>query len=167
MKRARTVLSVLLAILLLASCLPMTAAAAEEPAGTPYEASAPKGGNYTISTAAQMKALAETVNGGETYAGTTFTLIDNIDLSTVCGAKLNDGTSWEPIGTRANPFTGIFNGDGHKITNLYITSIGMESARALFGYVYGTIKNLNVDGNVAGGDFCCNSCRIGRRERNR
>ena len=145
----KKILSLLLAVLLLTGCLPMTAGAADD-AGESYTAGAPAGGNYTISTAAQLKALAETVNGGEPYASTTFTLTDDIDLSAVCGSDLNGGTSWTPIGTAANPFTGIFDGANNEITKLYINEDD-ASAQALFGYVSGgVVKNLSVDGSATG-----------------
>ena len=159
MKQAKRVLSVLLAVFLLAGCLPITAWAEE---GTPYTAGAPAGGNYTISSAEQLKALAETVNGGESYADTTFTLTQDIDLN---GSESNQ---WVPIGDSSyenyedytyRAFSGTFDGNHHKIENLYLH---VEVTKGnwwenpyyylgLFGCVGegAVVKNLNVtDANV-------------------
>ena len=52
---------------------------------------------------------------------------------------------WIPIGTSSQPFKGVFDGDGHIISGLYILNSGFENA-GLFGYVDGgTIKNLAVE----------------------
>ena len=45
-------------------------------------------------------------------------LANDIDCS--CTAGWNEGAGFEPIGNLSNPFTGTFDGRGHKITNLYI-----------------------------------------------
>lgn len=156
MSKGKRVLSVLLAVFLLVSCLPMAVSAAE---GTPYTAEAPAGGNYTISTADQLKALAETVNGGESYANTTFTLTQDIDLN---GSESNQ---WVPIGGGSfednddydhRPFfSGTFDGDHHKIENLYLHLNAVKEwewweqsfyCLGLFGFVgeSGIVKNLSV-----------------------
>ncbi len=63
--------------------------------------------------------------------------------------------SWKPIGASDNSrkdkeFLGTFNGGGHTISGLYITSRGWY--QGLFGYVgeSGTIKNLTVSGEISG-----------------
>ncbi len=57
-----------------------------------------------------------------------------------------------PIGISGKPFSGTFEGGGHKITGLYIDTT--ENYQGLFGYVEwdGTVKNLGVGGTVTGGD---------------
>ena len=88
--------------------------------------------------------------------GTTYT-----DLHTALEAAKNGGTvkllrdveltdTWTPVGDSSTPFKGTFDGDGHKITGLKITS---GSYIGLFGYVGGgaEIKNVNLVGaNVSG-----------------
>ena len=147
MSKGKKILSVLLAVFLLASCLPMTVSAAD----TAYYSGAPAGRSYTISAADQMKALAETVNGGEDYEGTTFTMTQDIDLN---GSENNQ---WTPIG-QVLSFNGIFDGGNHKITGLYINHLYLHEPEelddlmfaALFGFLGdgGTVKNLTVDGSV-------------------
>ena len=103
-----------------------------------------KGNPYQISTADQLKALAEAVNGGEAYSGTYFKLTDDINLN---GSEDNQ---WTPIGDESKAFDGTFDGDGHEITGLYIDD--PDSAyQGLFGYVGsgGTVKNLSVSGNIS------------------
>ena len=83
------------------------------------------------------------------------------DLHTALEAAKNGGTvkllrdveltgTWTPVGDSSTPFKGTFDGDGHKITGLKITS---GSYIGLFGYVGegATIKNVNLVGaNVFG-----------------
>lgn len=83
------------------------------------------------------------------------------DLHTALEAAKNGGTvkllrdveltgTWAPVGTSSEPFKGTFDGDGHKITGLKITS---GSYIGLFGYVGegAEIKNVNLVGaNVFG-----------------
>ena len=47
-----------------------------------------------------------------------------------------------PIGTESTPFTGVFNGNGKKITSLTITA---EEDVGMFGVSEGTIKNVTVE----------------------
>ena len=53
------------------------------------------------------------------------------------------GAEWTPLGTSSLPFTGVFNGNGFKISNFKIT-IDYEYV-GFFGYNSGTIKNLGVE----------------------
>jgi|GEM_PF-1772882 len=57
----------------------------------------------------------------------------------------NNGQGFEPIGDKDNPFTGSFDGRGHKIYNLYINTT--RSYVGLFGYVgkQGIIKNVGLE----------------------
>ena len=64
--------------------------------------------------------------------------------------EVNLTGDWTPVGTSNEPFKGTFDGNGHKITGLKITS---GSYIGLFGYVGegATIKNVNLVGaNVFG-----------------
>ena len=103
--------------------------------------------DLTISTAQNLKDFANRVNNGETFAGKTVVLTADINLG---GSSSNKQT---PIGTSSNPFSGTFDGGGHKITGLYIDpeTFSSGSTTGLFGTVTnGTIKNLGVDGTVIG-----------------
>ena len=48
-----------------------------------------------------------------------------------------------PIGTEENPFTGVYNGNGKKITSLTITT--ENDSAGMFGISEGTIKNVTVE----------------------
>lgn len=95
------------------------------------------------------------VNQGITFIGKTVNVMDDIDLSTVCykvdGTVKND-VSFEPIGIDVIGagidkiyFGGTFNGNYHKISNLYINSDQYAYA-GLFGTSYiGTIENTILE----------------------
>lgn len=102
---------------------------------------------YEIRNVNDLKLLAEKVNSGTTYEGKYFKQTANIDLE-----DLENEPNWTPIGKENNPFKGIFNGDGHQITNLEVT--GNSNNAGLFGYVDGAIiQNCNVTGEVNGYDY--------------
>lgn len=109
--------------------------------GTPGTLPTAVDGVISINTASQLAALAAAVNAGNSMAGTTIKLTRDINLS---------NKNWTPIGTTGKPFNGNFDGQGHTISNLYISLAGKTSAPSgLFGYVWQggtTFKNLTLDG---------------------
>ena len=108
---------------------------------------------YHFTTAEQLAGLAQLVNdktASVSFEGKTIYLDNDLDLS---------GTQWTPIGDGSNQrrfFAGTFNGQHHKIMNLYHHSTGDELIRnGLFGVVSdgGTLKNLLViDADIASND---------------
>ena len=129
-------------------------------------------GSYTVTSADGLMNIAELVNGGKTDIN--ITLDTDIDLT---------GKDWTPIGTSfSNKYTGTFDGGGHTIKGLTVTtndqfvglfgSIGnagtvknvmMEgvqitsnhmsgSTGGVVGYSWGTIENCSVSGSVSGTD---------------
>lgn len=106
-------------------------------------------GVITISTAKELAAFAKAVNDGNTFAGITVELANNIDLNNI---------EWTPIGcgnnTTTKTFKGTFDGKGFTISNLKITNFvggaAVKSATGvgLFGNVgtNGFVKNVNIDG---------------------
>ncbi|SHO53956.1 GLUG motif-containing protein [Anaerocolumna xylanovorans] len=112
---------------------------------------------YQISTAAQLAKLAELVNdlaANPTYggAGIYYNLTADIDLSgyNAANTAFNGGRGWVPIGYGDfNTFEGNFNGNGHKITGLYIKTTAGDhyDSTGLFGSLYGgSVQNLGVVG---------------------
>ncbi len=107
---------------------------------------------YRIENLEDLELLAGNVNGdGETeginYSGMYFKLTADIDMSGKYGAGKG---SWTPIGVGgAAFFAGIFDGGGHKISNLYIND-DEAFVVGLFGMSMGEIKNLTVSGSVTG-----------------
>ena len=95
---------------------------------------------YTVYNADGLMNVAELVNGGKTDIN--ITLDKNIDLT---------GKSWTPIGTDYdNSYTGTFDGGGHTITGLTVTT--NDEYAGLFGYLgnfnngAATVKNVVMDG---------------------
>ena len=109
--------------------------------------------DYTIKTAQEMVTFRNSVNNGTTYEGKTVTLLNDIDLSSVCSASIG---SWEPIGIKTAKFRGNFNGNYNTIKNLYINT--ESDYQGLFGYVSSnnaTIQKIIIDENssITGGQF--------------
>lgn len=81
--------------------------------------------------------------------GVYFKLMADIDL----GDWLNDNSpseGWQPIGVESARFKGIFDGDGHTISNVSIKRAGTDNV-GFFGYTDGaTIKNLTIKGDITG-----------------
>ena len=105
-------------------------------------------GNWVISDAADLAALAKKVNDGNSFQGFTVTLTADIDLS----AHL-----WIPIGKVVTmntglPFSGTFRGGLHTVSGMRVCLNGdAESmiAAGLFGMVSGAeITDLQVSGDV-------------------
>lgn len=109
--------------------------------------------SYSIYTAGQFLAFAKLVNGDEDaltaiessessvkFSGKTIFLNKDISLAAYCGNGLG---SWNPI----SGFEGIFNGNGHTISDLYCNHSGNMG---LFSELSNaTIKNLAVEGEIA------------------
>ena len=129
-------------------------------------------GSYTVTSADGLMNVAELVNGGKTDIN--ITLDKNIDLT---------GKGWTPIGTSFdNSYKGTFDGGGHTITGLTVTTndqfvglfgylnragmvknVVMEGLQitsnhmfgctgGVVGYSWGTIENCSVSGSVSGTD---------------
>lgn len=89
---------------------------------------------FEIKNAAQLAGLAKLVNNGtDNFKGKTITLTADIDLN---------HQNWTPIG-RNNAFEGVFDGQNHTISNLYIDI--SQNRAGLFGYTQnGELKDLNI-----------------------
>lgn len=129
---------------------------------------------FLITTAEELKWYASYVNGesGDNVVHSTACaqLVKDIDLSTVCGeGKVN----WTPIAKfgiyerlSSNKFDGVFDGNGHTISNLYINDEN-GSKLGLFGYIYPTmqktsVKNLKMRNvQIVGKEYCAAVCGCG------
>ena len=92
-------------------------------------------GTYTVTSADGLMNVAELVNGGKTDINITLTA--DIDLT---------GKDWTPIGTSfRNSYTGTFDGGGHSITRLTVTT--NDEHAGLFGCLgkAGTVKNVVME----------------------
>ena len=95
---------------------------------------------YTVYNADGLMNVAELVNGGKTDIN--ITLDKNIDLT---------GKVWTPIGTDYdNAYTGTFDGGGHTITGLTVTTndeyAGLFGYLGNFGNAAATVKNVVMEG---------------------
>ena len=91
-------------------------------------------GNYTVTSAEGLKNIAKLVNDGNT--GIDITLTGNITLT----------GDWTPIGTSiSNAYKGTFDGGGHTITGLTVTT--SDQYAGLFGYIGsgGTVKDVTLE----------------------
>ncbi len=62
----------------------------------------------------------------------SYRLMSDLDADTAGYSGIGD--SFTPIGSRADPFTGTFNGNGHTISNLVIDGSGTDHV-GLFGAI--------------------------------
>ena len=163
-KTTRSILSVLLAVLLLVTSIPLTPAFAGEVGAVSLQSASGEGralekdddGVYQIGSADELREFAERVNDdGETTASAVLTadivLNEKIEVDengTVTNQE--DLSEWTPIGNSSSRYTGTFDGNGHTISGLYIDSTADD--QGLFGYVGtgGTVQNLSVSGTVSG-----------------
>ncbi|HIU25288.1 MAG TPA: hypothetical protein IAC50_02160 [Candidatus Copromorpha excrementigallinarum] len=109
---------------------------------------------YTLYNEADLMGLASLVNETQTdrwkptrvesFEGVTFRLANDIELT----------QPWTPIGSdSAIAFAGVFDGDGHTISNVEIE--GSSANTGFFGYLTGEVKNLTVKGTVSSQDSNC------------
>ncbi|WP_352402360.1 hypothetical protein [Synergistes jonesii] len=148
-------LALILALAMLSAAALSGAAFAEDTwNGTVGTVPQPVGDIITITTGAQLAALAADVNSGNTYKDNTIRLGDDINLN---------NHSWTPIGyftgykspTLPNPdnkpFKGIFDGAGHTIRglNVAVTNMNQGHTAALFGYVEYVKQNQTKDKALA------------------
>ena len=156
----KKLLSLLLALCLVMALVPMTAFAEgtsvdnwDGTADTSWYTDHKTDTEYHFTTAEQLAGLAQLVNdktASVSFEGKTIYLDNDLDLS---------GSQWTPIGDGSNHerfFAGTFDGQHHKIMNLYHHYTGDELVRnGLFGVVSdgGTLKNLLViDADIASND---------------
>lgn len=128
----RRIISLLLAIVMVVGMLPSstfrTEAAKKEFDSFAY---------YELANAEHLFWFAEQVNGGNTAINAVLTT--DIDLG---------DQQWTPIGNVTYAYTGVFNGQGHRISGLHM-DIQECGDWGLFGYVSGaTIENFSVSGEV-------------------
>ena len=94
---------------------------------------------YYISTPEQLIEFSQTVNDGAQYSNAY--LEADIDME-------GYNSQFRPIGSSTKTFRGIFDGQGHRISNLHVTG---NDYTGLFGAVSGgaTISNLILDSSCS------------------
>ena len=110
---------------------------------------------FLISTKEDVVTLAVAVGQDNNYAGVYFKMTNDIDLA--IEKKSEEANNFLPIGNNIDgslhPFSGVFDGDNHKILNLNADwrNIGFVG---LFGVAQNaTIKNLTVSNSEIYGDL--------------
>lgn len=98
---------------------------------------------YLITSGADLAFLSEEsvekdYGEGKYYVLTNDIDLNNIDWRPICKAK---GTTW-------NYFLGSFDGQGHAIYNLNVSTKYKTAGVGLFGGVKGVVKNLTITGSV-------------------
>ena len=111
--------------------------------------------SYVVDTPSELAWFAAFVNDAlpaENTPSTFATRAANNAANFVLQADIDLGNQdWTPIGTSANPYKGVFDGNGHKISNLVVSG-GSESNKGLFGVTHdGEIKNLTIENACVSG----------------
>ncbi len=145
--RIKKILSWLIAACMLAAILPFNAFAAGEVALT-AETTVESGGVYTISDMDGLNAFKTLIEAGNTFAGATVLLTNDIMIGTgwlaIGASREKSGSSYSEALMKV--FSGTFDGQGYALKRPTFT-IGNNRGYGIgfFGKVDGaTIKNLNI-----------------------
>ncbi|MDR3022154.1 MAG: hypothetical protein LBU60_05750 [Clostridiales bacterium] len=100
---------------------------------------------YLIDNARQLARMATDINYGSSQKALTawYSLTSDINMG---------GSWWTPVGGYGRAFAGVFNGDGHTISNMYVRNDGKilnGTASAIFGLlgdgaVIGNVELVNI-----------------------
>lgn len=116
---------------------------------------------YVILTAEQLAKLSFVIGANDkAYQGKYYKLGADIVLNkgkiiddkgglVADSAKLH---KWTPIGNSSVSFTGLFDGDGHSVSGMFINTTSTHNG--LFGNSSGTVQNVTVENSwVSGGKY--------------
>ena len=161
----------LLCLVLLVTLLAIPAAAADKPAAwdgsADYSWYSAEAKTLEISTPAQLAGMMDIASGRASntqgiqqdyFEGKTVKLTADLDMG---GVRAEDGTwsgpKWIPFGvSKYTCFKGVFDGDGHSISNLYCSE---SSVAGLFGAIGGTAVVKNVV--IASGSISSTAANVG------
>jgi hypothetical protein len=160
-------LTLVMTLALCVGIIPAAAAAWDGSAATGFDGgSGTRNDPYIISTAGQLALFRDLVNDGG-KSNICAKVVADIDLNRV---------AWEPVGLNSTGYTGVFDGGGWSIQNVYIDSISNTlkvyqtnsskeyqiQVAGLFGVVGsgGMVKNVNISGNVSGDIYSRNSTGV-------
>ncbi len=106
---------------------------------------------HFIYTAEQLNAVRGAVSGDYTdwSLADGYCLMNDISL-----ASYADGAGWVPLGEYLTNFTGVFEGNGHTVSNLTINSSDL-TGYGLFGIIHdpACITSLHVTGSIQGSAY--------------
>lgn len=135
----------------------------------PAEGDGSEDSPYLISTAGELLWYCKEVNGefsstpGDFNGNICARLMADIDLSSVChpAKSYAEEVSWTPIGGKSRgAYEGTFDGNGHKITGLYINTEKLDDSYTdigLFGKITldGKVMDLEVQGTIIAPNASC------------
>ncbi len=96
---------------------------------------------FLITTPEQLAGISELVKEGKDFKGKTLKLTNDLDMN---------NHPWTSIGSESTSFNGIFDGKGHTISNVNVTTGLSESYYGFFAKLAGAavVKNVTIEGNV-------------------
>ena len=98
-------------------------------------------GTYQLATAEHMRIFSVLVNSGNPTAKAVMT--EDIDMS-----ELGEDVTFEPIGSTSDPFSGVFDGQNHKITN-FVMEYAAGDRQGFFGFIKNAeVKNFSISGSI-------------------
>ncbi len=129
-------------------------------------------GLIEINDLADLNEIRNNLDGTSLYTDSTgcpvggcngFELTEDLNFDTNLDGQMDEGDTywnasegWLPIGNSNIAFTGVFEGNGHVIKNLYIDRAGIDFI-GLFGYInQSQIRQLGLSGplmSISGGDY--------------
>lgn len=163
----KKLMALLMAVMLMAGCMPIAGAERTAPANI-APAQDFEGGSgtaedpYRIADAAQLALMQQRIHEeNESFSGdyshAHYVLTADIALNDVSDAAnwAVDAPeyTWDPIGKYYACFDGVFDGNGHTISGMYIhreETEGVYNGNGLFGRVRGVIRNLTVENSYIG-----------------
>ena len=103
--------------------------------------------SVAVESANGLATVAQMIEEGELPTNVDIALEGDIDLSKL--SLTRSAVNWTPIGTEAEPFVGVFNGNGYTIKNLYIVeteAVDHKVHTGFFGFAKNaTIKNVTFE----------------------
>jgi hypothetical protein len=88
------------------------------------------------------------------YQLAAFTILVNLGNGTINGKLMGDmdlkNHQWLCMGTNSNPFKGVFDGQGHRITGFYIQQTSPDDVASFITELAGAgvVQNLQVEGKI-------------------
>jgi len=147
--RKRTLVSLALAILMVAAIIPAGMFTISAEVIEPTEGWYSSAETLYVDDAEDLWAFATELNGGTNFAGQTVKLTADITVNEDWDAFANSVSAPEdvwPLATHNKKFAGTFDGQGYTISGLYVTGAG--EGVGIFGNVAtgtrATVKNVNI-----------------------
>lgn len=88
---------------------------------------------YLISSYEDLVILRDMVDGGNNLGGVYFRQTADISFP--------DGINWNPIGSLDAPFAGVYEGNGHTLSNVYSEDLNAS----IFSLLAGEVRNLGIE----------------------